>query len=143
MTYARTLLIAALWLIVPSWGKSAEPLLIDMTDVRHKPTEVTAKNNTKVPAGTVELVDGQFGKACKFSFVDSQGAQFFVASVNPKETWDQYEGFSFWVKGHRKKVNLSWYAAASAGSTPVDVPSFLMSKPIELLQYQAKEKTAK
>jgi hypothetical protein len=52
-------------------------------------------------------------------------------------------GMSFWVKGHRKKVNLSWYAAASAGSTPVDVPSFLMSKPIELLQYQAKEKTTK
>ena len=52
-------------------------------------------------------------------------------------------GISFWVKGHRKKVTLSWYAAATAGVTPVDVPSFLMGKPIELLQYQAKDKTAK
>ena len=49
--------------------------------------------------GTVEAVDGQFGKACKFSFVESTGSQFFTASVRPKEDWNEYEGFSFWVKG--------------------------------------------
>ena len=52
-------------------------------------------------------------------------------------------GLSFWVKGHRKKVSLSWYGAVTAGVTPIDVPSFLMGKPLELLQHQAKEKTAK
>ena len=52
-------------------------------------------------------------------------------------------GLSFWVKGHRKKTCLSWYGAAVASVTPRDVPSFLMGKPLELLQYQAKEKVSK
>ena len=53
------------------------------------------------------------------------------------------QGLSFWIKGHRKRVHLSWHMAVNAGSTPVDVPSFLMGKPIELLQYQAKQKVDK
>jgi len=104
MKHTSTFLIAAFFFAAHAWGQSPGPALIDMTHVRHKPAEVTTKNNAKAPAGTVELVDGQFGKACKFSFVESAGPQFFTASVNPKEDWDQYEGFSFWVKGDGSKT---------------------------------------
>lgn len=93
MTRIGTLFAAAVWLVAPGWGPSAEPLLIDLAGLPHKPSDVTTKNNAKVPAGTVELVAGQFGKACKFSFVESTGPQFFTAWVNPQEDWNQYEGF--------------------------------------------------
>jgi lysophospholipase L1-like esterase len=86
-----------------AWAQTGAPLLIDLSSPRHKPTEVTTKNNAKVPAGSVEPADGKFGKTCKFSFVESTGPQFLVASVNPKENWDDYEGFSFWVKGDGSK----------------------------------------
>lgn len=92
-------LTALLLLTVSGWGQEPPPILIDLAGLPHKPSEVTTKAGDKVPAGTVELVDGQFGKACKFSCVESTGAQFFAASVNPRENWDEYEGFSFWVKG--------------------------------------------
>lgn len=49
-------------------------------------------------------------------------------------------GITFWVKGSRKKTTLSWYQAVQASHTPSDVPSFLMGKPLELLQYQAARK---
>ncbi len=81
------------------WGQTPQPLLCDLSRVLHKPGEVTAKDNKKVPAGTVELVDGQFGKACKFTLVESTGPQFFTAWVNPTDDRDQFDGFSFWVKG--------------------------------------------
>jgi lysophospholipase L1-like esterase len=76
---------------------------MDLSTIRHKPSEVTDKSKAKVPAGTVELVDGQFGKTCKFSFVESTGPQFFFANVRPQENWDEYDGFSFWVKGDGSK----------------------------------------
>jgi lysophospholipase L1-like esterase len=97
-------LIITLLFAAHGWGQSPEPVLIDLTAVRHKPAEVTTKNNAKAPAGTVDLADGQFGKACRFSFVESAGPQMFTAWVNPKEDWDQYEGFSFWVKGDGSKT---------------------------------------
>ena len=83
----------------PAWSQTDPPLLVDMSRVQHKPAEVTTKDNAKIPAGTVELVDGQFGKGCRFSFVESTGPQFFTAWVNPQQDWDQFAGFSFWVKG--------------------------------------------
>jgi hypothetical protein len=46
-------------------------------------------------------------------------------------------GLEFWVKGARTTVFVSWYQAVKAGNTPVDVPSFLMDHPLELLQHQA------
>jgi hypothetical protein len=46
-------------------------------------------------------------------------------------------GLEFWVKGARTTVFVSWYKAVQAGNTPVEVPSFLMDKPVELLQHQA------
>ena len=98
MKFAYLFVLTVLLSAAPVWGQSP-PLLFDFSRVQHKPGEVTTPNKQKVPAGTVELVDGQFGKACKFSLVASTGPQFFTAWVNPSDDWDQYEGFSFWVKG--------------------------------------------
>jgi len=96
-------LATLLLLTAPGWGQESQPTLVDLASLPHKPIEVTTKAGAKVPAGSVELVDGQFGKACKFSFVESTGSQFFTASVNPQDNWDEYEGFSFWVKGDGSK----------------------------------------
>jgi hypothetical protein len=94
MKCARILLFSTLAFAAPAWAQSP-PLLCDFSRVQHKPGEVTTPDNQKVPAGAVELVDGQFGKACKFSFVASTGPQLFTAWVNPLDDWDQYDGFSF------------------------------------------------
>ena len=102
MKRAHFLLFMTLAFAATAEGQSP-PLLFDFSRIQHKPGEVTTPAKQKVPAGTVELVDGQFGKACKFSFVASTGPQFFTAWVNPTENWDQYEGFSFWVKGDGSK----------------------------------------
>ena len=99
MARAIVLAATAFWFLAPAPARTGEPLLLDLTSLRHKPGEVTTKANTKVPAGTVELVNGQFGKACKFSFVEAASPQFFTAWVNPAEDWNQCAGFSFYVKG--------------------------------------------
>ena len=103
MKPAPTILISTLLFATCTWGQTPGPALVDLTAVRHKPSEVTTKAGAKALAGKVELVDGQFGKACKFTFVESAGPQMFTAWVNPKDDWDQYEGFSFWVKGDGSK----------------------------------------
>lgn len=46
------------------------------------------------------------------------------------------DGISFWIKGSRKRVHVSWKQIIQAGHTGTDVPAFLMNKPLELLQYQ-------
>ena len=102
MNRAHVLLFSAVAFAAPAWGQSPS-LLFDFSRVQHQPSEVTTPADQKIPAGTVELVDGQFGKACRFSFVASTGPQFFTAWVNPTENWDQYEGFSFSVKGDGSK----------------------------------------
>ena len=101
--FQRTVLLAVVLFTAFSRGWGDEPLLIDVAALPHKPGEVTTKNKTKVPAGTVELAVGKFGNACKFSFVESTGPQFFTAWVNPRQNWDDYDGFSFWVKGDGSK----------------------------------------
>ena len=103
MTRAWVFFATAIVSVSTVWGQAPQPLLCDLSRVLHKPGEVTVKDNKKVPAGTVELVDGKFGKACKFNFVESAGPQFFTAWVNPKDDWDQFDGFSFWVKGDGSK----------------------------------------
>ena len=90
MNRACVLAATAFWFLAPVPARTGDPLLLDVTSLRHKPSEVTTKANTKAPAGTVELVDGQFGNACKFSFVEAAGPQFFTAWVNPAEDWNQY-----------------------------------------------------
>jgi lysophospholipase L1-like esterase len=102
MKHASILLFSALAFAAPAWGQSPS-LVFDFSRVQHKPCEVTTLDNRKVPAGIVELVDGQFGKACMFSFVASTGPQLFTAWINPSVNWNEYEGFSFWVKGDGSK----------------------------------------
>ena len=95
-------LLVVMGLTASAWGQTTQPLLFDMSAVHHTPP-VIAKGKAKIPGGTVELIDGQFGKACKFSFVQATGPQFFTAGVKPQGNWDQYEGFSFLVKGDGSK----------------------------------------
>ena len=103
MTRVWVLIVIALLAASSAHSQAPQPLLCDLSRVVHKPGEVTTKDKKKVPAGTVELVDGQFGKACKFTFVESTGPQFFTAWVNPTDNRDQFDGFSFWVKGDGSK----------------------------------------
>jgi len=54
--------------------------------------------NQKVPAELSSLVDGHLAR--RVVLVRCLGrAAILHAWVNPTENWDQYEGFSFWVKG--------------------------------------------
>jgi lysophospholipase L1-like esterase len=74
-------------------------VILDMDTVRHRPTDVTTADGQKVPAGTAELVDGKFGKAVRFDFIEGARSGFMAASVPGGPAWDAAEGFSFWVKG--------------------------------------------
>ena len=91
----------ALLLLAPCLAHAdpAPAVIFDMDTVRHRPGEFTGKDNKKVPAGTAELVDGKFGKAVKFSFVQGSSGGFMTAGVNATPEWDRAGGFSFWVKG--------------------------------------------
>lgn len=80
-------------------GQDGSAVILDMDTVRHNPTEVTDKDKQKVPAGTVELVDGKVGKACRFAFREATSPGFMTLWVTATAEWDQAEGFSFWVKG--------------------------------------------
>lgn len=95
----RGLLVAGAALAAFLPAASAQTVILDMDTVRHKPTEVADKDGQKVPAGTVELVDGKFGKACLFSFREAAGPGFMTAWVAATPEWDEAAGFSFWVKG--------------------------------------------
>lgn len=72
--------------------------IFDMDAVAHRPNEITV-DNKKVPAGTAELVEGKFGKAVRFTFVDNSRGGFMAGRVRPTSDWDAAAGFSFWVKG--------------------------------------------
>lgn len=47
------------------------------------------------------------------------------------------------VKGSRKKVSIDWVRLVKSCCTEPDVPSFLMSRPFELLQHLAEKITQK
>jgi lysophospholipase L1-like esterase len=81
-----------------TFARAESNVIFDMDQVVHQPGEVTV-DGKKVPAGSAELVDGKFGKAVRFSFVENARGGFMTARVRPTEAWDQAEGFSFWVKG--------------------------------------------
>lgn len=93
------LTLAGAILAGPVPAARGQSVILDMDTVRHRPTEVTDKDKQKIPAGTVELVDGKFGKACRFSFSEAASPGFMTLWVNATADWDQAEGFSFWVKG--------------------------------------------
>jgi len=71
-------------------------VIFDMDTARHKPLPFGQK---KTPSGTVEIVEGKLGKACKFTFVPDARGGFFTASVKSSPDWDHAQGISFWVKG--------------------------------------------
>lgn len=73
-------------------------VIFDMDSIVHQPGEVTI-DGKKQPAGSLELVDGKFGKAVRFSFIANARGGFMTARVRPNEDWDHSDGFSFWVKG--------------------------------------------
>jgi hypothetical protein len=53
------------------------------------------------------------------------------------------DGLSFRIPGTRSRVRLSWYRAVESSETEVNVPSFLMGRPLELLKYKAGKKAEK
>lgn len=73
-------------------------MIFDMDKVVHQVGQVTV-NGKKVPTGTAELVDGKFGKAVRFTFIENGRGGFMTARIRPTDAWDQAAGFSFWVKG--------------------------------------------
>ena len=99
LVVVRGLLLAGAALAAFLPAASAQTVILDMDTVRHKPTEVADKDNQKVPAGTVELVEGKFGKACLFSLREAAGPGFMTAWVAATPEWDEAAGLSFWVKG--------------------------------------------
>ncbi len=81
----------------PLQGQQAgEAVVFDMDAVRHKPIPFGDKGT---PTGTVEVVEGKFGKACKFSSAPDARNGFFVATAKASPMWDEAAGISFWVKG--------------------------------------------
>jgi lysophospholipase L1-like esterase len=78
---------------------AAGTVIFDMDSVQHKPAEITNNVKQKVPAGTADLVEGKFGQAVKFTFVEGANGGFMMGRVRPTEHWDRAQGFSFWVKG--------------------------------------------
>lgn len=73
-------------------------MIFDMDQVVHQVGQVTV-DGKKIPTGTAELVDGKFGKAVRFSFIDNARGDFMTARIRPTEACDSSAGFSFWVKG--------------------------------------------
>jgi lysophospholipase L1-like esterase len=74
----------------------SQTVIMEMDAVHHTPG-VFGENET--PVGSVELVDGKFGKACRFNFVANSQNAFFQAPVKATAEWDRAAGISFWVKG--------------------------------------------
>ncbi len=77
---------------------ASEKVIFDMDRIEHKPGEVL-KEQEKIPVGTVELVQGKFNKAVKFSFTGGLGAGFMTAPVAAGAEWNQAAGLSLYVRG--------------------------------------------
>ena len=113
------------WQSPPVLGQDAgQTVIFEMDRAVHKPSRFGKK---KTPAGTVEVVDGKFGKACKFTFVEKAQGGFFLAPVRPTKAWDTSAGISFWVKGDGSKswgglemIDRDNYAFRYAVCFPID-----------------------
>ena len=92
----RLFLLSAFGLPLSVGGADGPSVLFDMDTIRHQPGTVGAQ---KAPIGTVELVEGKVGRACRFNFGTNNQSGFFTASVQPTPVWDHAAGLSFWVKG--------------------------------------------
>lgn len=49
------------------------------------------------------------------------------------------DGLAFRVPKTRKYITVDWTKVVKSGYTPSDVPSFLMGKPFEFLEHEAKK----
>jgi len=91
--------------LVLSWASNgalagdSSGVIFDMDTVIHRPTEFANEKGQKQPAGTAESVDGKFGRAVRFTFIEGARGGFMAAAIHPTAQWDQSDGFSFWVKG--------------------------------------------
>ncbi|HUU42354.1 MAG TPA: GDSL-type esterase/lipase family protein [Planctomycetota bacterium] len=94
-------LIAAAVLVLAGVTFAQDGTLFDMDTVVHKPTEIVvdAKTKAKGPCATLELVDGKFGKAVKFTFIANARGGFCTKWHRADASWDEAAGISFWVKG--------------------------------------------
>ncbi len=79
----------------------APTMVLDMDKVACTVGTLKDKAGKDVPCGSVELVDGKFGKANQLTFTDGHG--FMMARAKPYVDWDPSDGFSFWVKGDGSK----------------------------------------
>lgn len=77
---------------------AARPLLIDLGNTAFS-TSTVSIDKRKVLAGSVESVEGKFGRATKFDFVEGASGGFHATRLHPTAEWDSADGFSFWVKG--------------------------------------------
>jgi len=92
----RLLLLNTLVFVACAARAADSSLVFDMDTIRHQPGVVGPQ---KAPVGTVELVEGKAGRACRFRFGTNNQSGFFTASVRPTPAWDRAAGFSFWVRG--------------------------------------------
>lgn len=79
------------------WSRADEAVFASGT--QFTAGQVENKEKKKVPCGTIEAVDGKFGKATKFTFIEGASGGFIAARVHATADWDKSAGFSFWVKG--------------------------------------------
>jgi lysophospholipase L1-like esterase len=79
--------------------ETAGQVILDMDTNVFKVGEFTDAKKEKRPAGAVELVEGKFAKACKFTFPEGARGGFIMTRLKPTDQWDAADGFSFWVKG--------------------------------------------
>ncbi len=115
-------------LVTNSRSLAADPpagaVIFDMDTIHHQPTVAGPE---KTPIGTVELVPGKFGSACRFQFKEDARGGFFTAGVRPDDGWKQAAGISFWVKGDGSSswgglemIDSSNYALRYGYCFPVD-----------------------
>jgi lysophospholipase L1-like esterase len=99
LSLLATIAILASALPLRAADEATGPVIFDMETCKHKPTDSDMPTGEKKPCGTVESVEGKFGKACKFDFLETKNAQFMTASMKMPAEADSCDGFSFWVKG--------------------------------------------
>ncbi len=103
MSYRRTSALAFFVSLSAALLVRCEPSQADeaifATGTQFTPGQIENKEKRKVPCGTVEEVEGKFGKATKFSFIEGASGGFISARIRPTPEWDKSDGFSFWVKG--------------------------------------------
>jgi len=86
-------------LLAVTAGASAPAAPVTIFDMDSMQFTVGTFGDSNTPAGTIEQVEGEFGKALQFSFVPESRNGYFMARITPTPEWDQAAGFSFWVKG--------------------------------------------